>query len=122
MERLETAIRLVLEYKDAFNRHDVRGIMNLMSEDCLIDTTDASPDGIVIPGRENADRYWQDYFHRSPQAHLEIEEVFGLGNRCILRWKSTWIDGAGKNRHVRGVDIFLVRENLIREQRSYVKG
>jgi hypothetical protein len=34
-----------------------------------------------------------------------------------MRWKYNW--GSG---HVRGVDVFKVRESLITEKLSYVKG
>lgn len=67
-------------------------------------------------------QFWQDFFQASPQAHIKIEEIFGWGNRCIIRWIYTWGDEAGNQGHVRGVDIFKVRDGLISEKLSYVKG
>jgi predicted SnoaL-like aldol condensation-catalyzing enzyme len=117
MAKIESAIRLVLKFNEAFNRHDISGMMKLMSDDCVFENTDPAPDGTVYSGKEVVTRFWQDFFRESPQAHIDIEEIFGMGNRCIMRWKYSWGEG-----HVRGVDIFKVEEGLITEKLSYVKG
>ena len=122
MAKLESAMRIVLGFNEAFNRHDVAGMMQLMSDDCVFENTDPAPDGTVYSGQEAVTQFWQDFFRESPHAHIEIEEIFGLGNRCIMRWKYNWIDVEGKKGHVRGVDIFQVKDSLISEKYSYVKG
>jgi len=123
MEKIETALRIVMEFNEAFNRHDVAGMMQLMSDDCVFENTDPAPDGTVYAGKEAVTRFWQDFFRESPHAHIDIEEIFGLGNnRCVMRWKYSWLDTAGVKGHVRGVDIFKVRDGLICEKLSYVKG
>ena len=122
MAKLESAMRIVLEFNEAFNRHDVAGMMQLMSDDCAFENTSPSPDGTVYSGKEAVTQFWQDFFRESSHAHIEIEEIFGLGNRCIMRWKYNWVDMEGKKGHVRGVDIFQVKDGLISEKFSYVKG
>ena len=122
MSRLESAIRVVLEFNEAFNRHDVAGMMQLMSDDCIFENTSPAPDGAVYSGKEAVTQFWQDFFRESPQAHIEIEEIFSLGERCMMRWRYSWVDMAGEKGHVRGVDVFRVRNGLIREKLSYVKG
>lgn len=122
MPRIESAIRVVLEFNEAFNRHDIGGMMQLMSDDCVFENTSPAPDGAVYLGKEAVTRFWQDFFSGSPNAHTEIEEIFGFGERCIMRWRYSWVDVAGKKGHVRGADIFRVRNGLIFEKLSYVKG
>lgn len=122
MAQIETAIRVVLEFNEAFNRHDVPGMMQLMSEDCLFENTSPAPDGTRYSGKEAVSQFWQDFFQASPQAHIEIEDIFGFKYQCVLRWRYDWVDGAGQQGHVRGVDVFQVREGLITEKLSYVKG
>lgn len=117
MEKVESGMRTVLEFNEAFNRHDVMGMMKLMSENCIFENTSPAPDGTVYKGKDAVAEFWEDFFRNSPQAHIEIEEIFGAGNRCIMRWKYEWGNG-----HVRGVDIFKVEEGLISEKFSYVKG
>lgn len=122
LSRLESAVRVVLEFNEAFNRHDVDGMMQLMSDDCRFENTAPAPDGTVYAGREAVSQFWQSFFDQSPQAHIEIEEIFGLGFRCIMRWRYGWVDAAGQEGHVRGVDIFQLKDGLITEKLSYVKG
>ena len=122
MSRKESAVRIVLEFNDAFNRHDVAGMMQLMSDDCVFENTDPAPDGTVYSGKEVVTQFWQDFFRESAHAHIEIEEIFGLGLRCIMRWKYSWEDAEGEKGYVRGVDIFQIKNGLISEKLSYVKG
>ena len=122
MDRAESGMRAVLAFNEAFNRHDVAGMMQLMSDDCVFENTSPAPDGTVYTGKAAVTQFWQDFFRDSPQAHIEIEEIFGLGTRPIMRWKYTWVDPAGRTGHVRGVDIFHVKNGLIAEKLSYVKG
>jgi len=122
MSRIESAIRVVLEFNEAFNLHDVAGMMRLMSDDCVFENTDPAPNGAVYSGKEVVTQFWLDFFRESPQAHIEIEEIFGFGIRCIMRWRYDWIDVAGRKGHIRGVDIFQVKNGSICEKLSYVKG
>lgn len=117
MSKIEEAMRVVIQFNDAFNQHDVPAMMALMSEDCLFENTSPAPDGTVYKGQADVRQFWESFFKESPQAHIEIEEIFGLGERCVMRWKYSW--GSG---HVRGVDVFKVRKSLITEKLSYVKG
>lgn len=122
MSKIEAAIRTVLAFQEAFNDHDVAGMMQLMSDDCVFENTNPAPDGAVYSGKEEITHYWQDFFRESPDAHIEIEEIFSFGERCIMRWKYSWLDMEGEKGHVRGVDIYRVRIGSIREKLSYVKG
>ena len=115
-------MRVALEFNEAFNRHEVAGMMRLMSDDCVFENTAPAPDGVVYSGQEAVTRFWQDFFRESPQAHIDIEEIFGFGERCVMRWMYSWVDAEGQKGHVRGVDVFRVRSGLIREKLSYVKG
>lgn len=122
MSKIESAMRVVLAFNDAFNRHDVAGMMRLMSDDCRFENTEPAPDGTVYEGKEAVAQFWEAFFEQSPAAHIEIEEIFGLGRRCIMRWRYEWAGDGGQPGHVRGVDIFRVEDDLIREKLSYVKG
>ena len=45
------------------------------------------------------------------------EDVIEAGDRVVARWRYDF--GGG---HVRGVDVFTVRDGLVAEKLSYVKG
>jgi len=122
MSKLESAVRVVLDFNEAFNRHDVAEMMNLLSDDCVFEETFPAPDGAVISGKEAISELLQNFIHESPNAHIEVEEIFGMGFRCVMRWRYDWVDNEGKQGHVRGVDIFKLKDGLICEKLSYVKG
>jgi steroid delta-isomerase-like uncharacterized protein len=115
-------MRVVLAFHEALNQHDVAGMMALMSDDCVFEDTTPAPDGTVYAGKEAVTQFWQDFFRASPQAHIKAEEMFGSGERCVMRWRYSWVDAQGEEGQVRGVDLFRVRDGLIREKLSYVKG
>ncbi len=120
MSKIESAMRTVLQFNEAFNRHDVPAMMALMSDDCVFENTSPAPDGTLYAGKEAVTHFWEIFFQESPYAHIEVEEAFGMGERCVMRWKYTW--GGVQAGHVRGVDIFRVRDGCITEKFSYVKG
>lgn len=122
MSKIESGMRVVIEFNEAFNRHDVAGMAQLLSDGCVFENADPPPEGKLYLGKELVAEFWQDFFHKSPEAHMKIEELFGYGERCIMRWKCSWVDIDGKSQHLRGADIFRIRDGVIREQLSYVKG
>lgn len=53
---------------------------------------------------------------------IEPEELFVAGDRGVLRWIYRWRNADGSPGHVRGVDIYRVRDGKVAEKLSYVKG
>lgn len=121
MSRLEAGVRVVLEFIEAANRHDIAGIVQIMSDDCTFESAGPAPDGTAYSGREAISQFWQEFFRRSPDARIEIEEIFGFGMQCVLRWRCDEMEGSGQTSHLRGLDLFQVQNGLICEQLSYVK-
>lgn len=110
-------------FNEVFNRHDVDGIMALMTEDVVFENTSPSPDGQRCVGQAAVRAAWEGLFRGAPQAIFEAEETFAAGERCVVRWLYRWADDApGQPGHVRGVDIFRVRDGKVAEKLAYVKG
>ncbi len=122
MEKVEAGMRVALAFQTAFNRHDSAAILQLLSDDCLFEYPSPAPDGTTFTGKEAIRPFWERFFLAAPDVQLEVEELFGFGARCILRWRRHWTDEAGQKRHLRGVYLFQVRDGLICEHLSYVKG
>jgi len=114
--------RAVVErFNEAFNRHDVEGIMQCMTGDCVFENTRPVPDGTRLVGQAAVRRVWEEVFARSPQGRFDTEDLFAAGDRCVVRWTYHWVR-EGKAGHVRGVDLFRVRNGQVAEKLSYVKG
>lgn len=122
VELMDEQTRAVVErFNEAFNRHDVDGIMQCMTPDCVFENTRPAPDGTQIVGQDAVRRFWEEFFARSPQARFDTEDLFVAGDRCVVRWVYHWMRD-GKAGHVRGVDVFRVRDGKVAEKFSYVKG
>jgi ketosteroid isomerase-like protein len=111
----------VNRFNEAFNRHDVDAVMNAMTEDCIFENTAPQPDGTRLEGAVAVRAYWTKFFTNNPDAVFETEEIFANGDRCVVRWIYRKTKD-GKPWHLRGVDIFKVRDGKVLEKLAYVKG
>jgi len=114
-------LAVVERFNEAFNRHDVDAVMTAMTEDCVFDSTRPPPDGERIVGQAAVRKFWEAFFARSPSARFETEEIVAAGDRAVVRWVYHWMRD-GVRGHVRGVDVFRVRDGRVAEKLSYVKG
>ncbi len=117
-----STVATVERFNDAFNRHDVDAIMALMTDDCVFESTSPPPDGPRYVGQAAVRAVWESFFRSSPSAQFEAEEQFAAGDRCTVRWRYRWVDADGKEGHVRGVDVFRIRDGKVAEKLAYVKG
>ncbi len=115
-------LALVVRFNQALNDRDVDGMMRLMTEDCLFENTAPPPDGGRYVGQAAVRGFWEAFFRGSQEASIEIEEIFALGERCVMRWVYHWVDAQGTGGHIRGVDVYKIRDGKIAEKLSYVKG
>ncbi len=113
--------RVIEEYNDAWNRHDVDGVLARMTDDCIFESTRPAPDGERFEGKPRVREFLEAFFARSPSARFTAEELFVAGDRCIVRWRYDWTRD-GVSGHVRGADILRVRDGKVAEKLAYVKG
>lgn len=119
MSRVEGGVRLMLEYNEALNHRDVDGLLALLTDDCAFTSHSPAPAGATFAGKEAIAGYWQAFFAAHPAARFEVEEVFGLGFRCVLRWALHLNE---TDSGLKGVDVFRIKDGRIEEVLSYVKG
>jgi ketosteroid isomerase-like protein len=119
-------IQIVRRFNDALNAADVDGMMRCMTADCVFENTDPPPDGERFEGQAAVRAFWEAFFFRSSRAQITIEEIFAQGTAqtgcCVMLWRYQWIDSVGQPGHIRGVDVYRLRDGLISEKLSYVKG
>lgn len=117
MARIEEAIRIAADFVEAFNRHDVGRILALCGEDCVFEDFRMAADGGRHSGKSEIDSMLKGLFGKCAGLRMEVEELVGFGPRCCLRWKLS----TGSDALLHGMDIFTVRNGLIRERLSYAK-
>ncbi|MGZ8749261.1 MAG: nuclear transport factor 2 family protein [Pseudonocardia sp.] len=116
MEDLPDAAAAVARFDRAFGAKDVDAVMAAMTPDCVFEDT-SPPDGARHVGAAAVRAAWEALFAASPDAVFTTEEIFAAGDRVVARWRYDY--GSG---HVRGVDVFTVRDGLVAAKLSYVKG
>ena len=116
------AALVIQQFNEAFNRHDVDALMSMQTDDCVFENTTPPPDGARYEGQGAVRAFWEEFFRVSPQATIEIEELFAADERGVMRWTYRWVEPGGRVGHVRGVDVYRVRQGKIAEKLSYVKG
>ncbi len=109
-----------LDVVEAFGRawaaHDLDAAVSFLSRDCLFDATGPAPDGARHVGHDEIHAAWRAIFD-DLSSRFEVEETFSDDDRVVQRWRYDWAGG-----HIRGVDLFKVRDGMISEKLSYVKG
>jgi len=109
-------------FSAAFGSGDVEAIMARMTQDCVFESTGPAPDGEHHEGQKAVRAVWEQLFGGTVDPKFTDEETFVSGDRALVRWRFTWTEGDGSEGHVRGVDVLRLRDGLVAEKLSYVKG
>jgi ketosteroid isomerase-like protein len=118
----EQATRTTIDrFNEVFNRHDADALSALLTDDTVFEDTSPAPDGRRIEGKAAVVEFWRGWFARNPDARFEAEEVIISGNRAVVQWVYRKMRN-GQPWHLRGVDIFSVRDGKVAAKLAYVKG
>jgi ketosteroid isomerase-like protein len=116
VEEALNRVEVVEAFGAAWAAHDLDAALAIVTDDCVFDATGPAPDGVRYVGHDAIRKAWQAIFDDRASG-FEPEETFAAGDRVVQRWRYTWDGG-----HIRGVDLFRVRDDKIAEKLSYVKG
>ena len=108
-------------FNQAFNRHDVDAVAALLTDDTVFEDTSPPPDGQRIEGKAMVAEFWRGWFARNSDAKFEAEEMIVSGDRAVVRWVYRKMRN-GQPWHIRGVDVFTVRDGKVAAKLAYVKG
>ena len=108
-------------FNDAINRHDAATVAALLTEDTVFENAGPAPDGMRIEGRAVVAAFWEQWLAKNPDATFDAEEIIASGDRCTVRWVYHK-QRDGRPWHLRGVDVFTVRDGRIAAKLAYVKG
>ena len=118
----ERETRTTIErFNQVFNLHDGNALPTLLTEDTVFEDTSPPPDGHRIEGKAAVVDFWREWFARNPDAGFEAEEVIVSGDRATVLWVYRKMRN-GQPWHLRGVDVFTVRDGKVAAKLAYVKG
>ncbi len=108
-------------FNEAFSRHNADALAPLLTDDTIFENTSPPPDGQRIVGKSAVVEFWRGWFARNPDAVFQTEELFVCGDRAVVLW-TYCKPRAGQPWHLRGVDVFTVRDGKVASKLAYVKG
>jgi ketosteroid isomerase-like protein len=121
-DSVSSATRTTIErFNDAFNRHDADALSPLLTDDTVFEDTSPAPDGQRTEGKAAVVAFWRAWFAKNPDATFDAEDMIVCGDRAIVLWVYRKMRG-GQPWHLRGVDVFTVRDGKIAAKLAYVKG
>ncbi|WP_027285567.1 nuclear transport factor 2 family protein [Rubritepida flocculans] len=121
MSDAETA--LLRAFAEAWNRHDLEGLLALCTEDCVFETA-AGPlaCGARHVGKQALREAFPAAWRRWPDARWEeATHVVAPGGRAFSEWTFRGTDAQGVVTELRGVDLFEIRDGLIARKDTYRK-
>lgn len=117
----QTTRATIDRFNDAFNRHDAEGVAALLTDDTVFEDTSPAPDGRRVEGKAAVAEFWRVWFQRNADSHFDAEDVIVSGNRVTVLWVYRKMRN-GQPWHLRGVDVFTVRDGKVAAKLAYVKG
>ena len=105
-QKTAATTRMVIDrFNEAFNQHDADAVEALLTEDTVFEDTSPAPDGRRIEGKTAVAEFWRGWFTRNADAVFVYRK---------MRNGQPW--------HLRGVDVFTVRDGKVAAKLAYVKG
>jgi ketosteroid isomerase-like protein len=116
-----TTRTVIDRFNEAFNGHDADALALVLTDDTLFEDTSPPPDGRRIEGKAAVVDFWRGWFARNADAVFEAEDVIIAGDRAVVCWVYRKPRN-GQPWHLRGVDVFTVRDGKVAAKLAYVKG
>jgi len=107
---------------DAFNRHDLDGIMGFFAEDGVFDKPVGSEvNGQRISGKASVRAEFAALFEAIPDIHWESIDNWVSGNKGCSEWRRTGTTASGERQDWLGLDLFTFRDGMVIKKDSYFK-
>ena len=109
-------------FVDAFNAHDIKTIMSLMTDDCIFEASSGEQmDGEKFTGKEEVSKAFENVFATFHDAHWGEAHNFISGNRGFSEWVFRGTKSDGSKVEVTGCDLFSFKNGKIAIKNSYRK-
>lgn len=115
-------LKLLEQFADAWNRHDVDGLMTCMAADCAFEASAGKEvTGSRHVGRDAVRRAYAAVFDTYADGRWNDARHFVAGNRAVSEWTFTGTTRDGMKVEVNGCDIFTLQNGKIALKNSYRK-
>ena len=123
METVETVTTDTLkEIADAFNRHDLDGILAFFAADAVFEAPRGpDPWGRRFVGKDEVREGFAARFAGIPDVHYADDSHWVSGDRGVSEWTLTGTTTDGERVDVRGCDLWTFRDGQVTRKDSYWK-
>jgi steroid delta-isomerase-like uncharacterized protein len=109
-------------FLDAFNAHDVDGVMSFFTEDCVFDMPRGpAPGGRRPLGRQQVREGIQSRLDGIPDIHYGDDRHSDMRYRGVSEWTIRGTQRTGEHIEVRGCDLFEFTDGKISRKDAYWK-
>ena len=107
---------------DAFNRHDIDGVMAFFAPDCVFNAV-AGPDacGTRIEGAEAIAAAFSGVWGTMADAHWDHHSHFVHGDRAVSEWTFRGTNADGARIEAEGCDLFTLSDGRIVRKQAFRK-
>lgn len=112
---------LIQRFFSHLNDADWPAARSLLTDDCVFQGAAPAPDGATHAGGDAVIAALAALCEGWPGTHYDLEELIATADACTARWTRRWTGPEGQSQHVRGVDVFHVRDGRITHKLAYVK-
>ena len=95
--------------------------MRASTDDTIFEDTSPAPDGRRLVGKAAVVNFWRAWSAQNADAHFDAEDLIVSGDQAVVPWAYRK-QRNGQPWHLRGVDLFRVRDGNVAEKLAYVKG
>jgi uncharacterized protein (TIGR02246 family) len=114
--------KLLTAFADAWNRHDVDGLMSMMTADGVFEASGGNHvNGERHEGQQAVRAAYAAVFAQYPDAHWGNARHLVKGDRGVSEWTFTGTLKDGKRVEVTGCDLFTFRNGKIAVKNSFRK-
>ena len=107
---------------DAFNRHDIAGIMAYFADDCVFNTIAGNEaHGTRIEGAEAIAAAFTGVWKAMPDANWAHHGHFVHGDRAVSEWTFSGTNADGSRVEAEGCDLFTLRDGKIIRKQAFRK-
>jgi steroid delta-isomerase-like uncharacterized protein len=125
MERVSSEadmLALLDRFADAWNRHDIDALMEMMTDDCVFEASA----GQQIAGQRSQGQVavraaFAAVFDAFPDAHWADARHFVAGSRGVSEWTFSGTQKDGRRVEVNGCDLFTFSDGRIAVKNSFRK-
>jgi steroid delta-isomerase-like uncharacterized protein len=123
-QEMKVTVETLKQILEAFNRHDLDGIMEFFSDDCSFDfPRGPEPWGQRFIGKAQVREALAGRFKGIPDVHYGEDRhwISADGNMGVSEWTLTGTTTSGVNLKVRGCDLWEFHEGKVTRKNSYWK-